>query len=158
MTDDTSDQDRKRAGITGVITGGGMASSGIEATAVPEQPGSTAPTLGGQARSANLGTTAQDLGRRAREQASMATDALYQQGARAGKYLTRNVHEYPFEALLIAGAIGYGLGFLIHTRWHSDGWAGNRSDIWAGNRSDIWAGNRSDIEQGESLIDGRPPY
>ena len=34
-------------------------------------------------------------------------DALYQQGARAGKYLTRNVHEYPFEALLIAGAIGY---------------------------------------------------
>jgi ElaB/YqjD/DUF883 family membrane-anchored ribosome-binding protein len=116
MTDHTSDQDRKRTGIAGVTTDdGGMPSSGIDATAISEQPESTAPTFSDQARSADLSATAQELGRRAREQASMASDALYQQGARAGKYLTRNVHQYPFQALPVAGLIGYGLGFLIHS-------------------------------------------
>jgi hypothetical protein len=63
----------------------------------------------------------------------MASDALYQQGVHAGKYLTRNVHEYPFQAVLVAGLIGYGLGLLIHTRRYS----GERE-------------NRAEIEQGES--------
>jgi hypothetical protein len=35
------------------------------------------------------------------------------------RYLTRNTQEYPFEAVLVAGLIGYGLGFLIHRRWSS---------------------------------------
>ena len=66
---------------------------------------------------ANTATsTAQNLARRAREQ----TDTLYQQGAHASEYLTRNVNEYPLTALLIAGAIGYGLGYLIHTGWTSE--------------------------------------
>ncbi len=63
MTDDTSGQDRKRAGIAGVISGGGVPPSGIEATAIPEQPGSTAHTLRDHAGSADLGATAQDLSR-----------------------------------------------------------------------------------------------
>jgi hypothetical protein len=66
-------------------------------------------------------TTAQDLARRAREQ----TDTLYQQGTQASQYLTRNVNEYPLTALLVAGAIGYGLGYLIHSGWTSDGWSGD---------------------------------
>ncbi len=39
-------------------------------------------------------------------QASAASDALYQQSARAGEYMTRNVNQYRLPALLIAGAIG----------------------------------------------------
>ena len=38
----------------------------------------------------------------------------YDQGARAGEYVTRNVHQYPATALLIAAAVGYGVAYLIH--------------------------------------------
>jgi ElaB/YqjD/DUF883 family membrane-anchored ribosome-binding protein len=77
--------------------------------------------VGEQARAAaaDAGATAQDLARRGREQAAAASDALYQQGMRAGEYLTENVNEYPLTALLIAGAIGYGIAFLIHARWQT---------------------------------------
>src|SRR5690242_17179062 len=69
-----------------------------------------------QARSAmaQAGETAQDLANRAREQAGPAAQAVYDQGARAGEYVTRNVHQYPTTALLIAAAVGYGLAYLIH--------------------------------------------
>ena len=137
MAESSSRQDSDTTGVPGATTGRNTATT-------PSPTESSAGNLAELARSAmaDPGATAQELARRAGEQAAMASDALYQQGTRAGEYLTRNVNEYPFAALLIAGAIGYGLGFLIHTRWHSD----------------EWAGNRSDIEQGESLIDGRPPY
>jgi vacuolar-type H+-ATPase subunit H len=84
-----------------------------------EQARSTARNLAEQARSAiaDPGATAQELARRAREQAATASDVIYQQGTRAGEYLSRNVNEYPLAALLIAGAVGYGLAYLIHARW-----------------------------------------
>ena len=63
---------------------------------------------------AKAGETAQDLANRAREQAAPAAQAVYDQGARAGEYVTRNVHQYPTTALLIAAAVGYGLAYLIH--------------------------------------------
>ena len=71
--------------------------------------------VGDQVRSAasDAGATAQDLARRAREQATVAGDKFYQQGARAGKHLTQNVNEYPLTALLIAAAIGYGAAYLM---------------------------------------------
>ena len=83
-----------------------------------EQARNTARNLGDQAHSAmaDPGATAQELARRAREQAVIAGDALYQQGTRAGEYLTQHVNEYPLAALLIAGAIGYGLAYLIHSQ------------------------------------------
>ena len=86
-----------------------------------EQAKTIARTVGEQARAAavDTGATAQDLARRAREQAAAASDTLYRQGARAGEYLTHNVNEYPLEALLIAAAIGYGIAHLIHSRWQS---------------------------------------
>ena len=37
-----------------------------------------------------------------------------EQALQAGDYLARNVQEYPFGALLIAGLVGYGSGYLIH--------------------------------------------
>ena len=53
-------------------------------------------------------TSADTLTRQAREQA-----------AQAGDYLARNVQEYPFGALLLAGLLGYGLGYLFHAGWSS---------------------------------------
>ena len=44
------------------------------------------------------------------------------QASQAGDYLARNVQEYPLGALLVAGLIGYGIGFLIHTSWSSEPW------------------------------------
>jgi len=81
---------------------GGSPGSGMSTSSVIEQAGSVARNLG--------------------EQASAASDALYQQGARAGDYVSRNVNEYPLPALLVAGAVGYGLAYLIHTQWQNWGW------------------------------------
>jgi ElaB/YqjD/DUF883 family membrane-anchored ribosome-binding protein len=53
---------------------------------------------------------ARDVG----NQASQAATAAYQQGARAGGSVSRYAAEQPLTALLIAGAIGYGLARLIH--------------------------------------------
>ena len=36
------------------------------------------------------------------------------QASQAGNYLAPNAQEYPFGALLVAGLIGYGIGYLIH--------------------------------------------
>ena len=84
-----------------------------------DQAKTMARNIGEQARSAmsDPGAAAQDLARRAREQAGTAGDVLYRQGQRAGEYISENVNEYPLAALLVAGMIGYGLAFLIHSRW-----------------------------------------
>jgi hypothetical protein len=51
--------------------------------------------------------------------AQMLTQAR-EQVSQAGHYLSRNVAQYPFEALLLAGLIGYGIGFLLHRSWSSE--------------------------------------
>jgi len=63
-------------------------------------------------RRGTMAGTAERLSRQAREQT-----------ARAGNYLAHNTQEYPIEAVIVAGLIGYGLGFLIHRRWSSNAWA-----------------------------------
>jgi hypothetical protein len=75
--------------------------------------------VGEQARTA--AATAQDLARRAGEQ-------TVEQSQRAGEYLTRNVNEYPLAALMVAGAIGYGVAYLVHSNWQSQGWNWNWSN------------------------------
>jgi|SRR6266404_4799682 len=104
------DQGREQAQRAGTMAGNTL-----------EQAKAMARDVGEQARAAaaDAGATAQDLARRGREQVAAASDALYQQSMRAGEYLTENVNEYPLTALLIAGAIGYGIAFLIHARWQT---------------------------------------
>ena len=51
--------------------------------------------------------------------AQMLTQAR-EQVSQAGHYLSRNVAQYPFEGLLLAGLIGYGIGFLLHRSWSSE--------------------------------------
>ena len=53
---------------------------------------------------------ARDVGNKVDQAAITA----YQQGARASGYVSRYAAEQPLTALLIAGAIGYGLAYLIH--------------------------------------------
>jgi ElaB/YqjD/DUF883 family membrane-anchored ribosome-binding protein len=45
---------------------------------------------------------------------NQAATTAYRQGARAGGYVSQYAAEQPLTALLIAGAIGYGLAYLIH--------------------------------------------
>jgi len=45
-----------------------------------------------------------------------AANAVYQQGARAGGSVSQYATEQPLTALVIAGALGYGLAYLIHRR------------------------------------------
>jgi len=53
---------------------------------------------------------ARDLANHASETAT----AVYQQGARAGGSISRYAAAQPLTALLVAGAIGYGIAYLIH--------------------------------------------
>jgi ElaB/YqjD/DUF883 family membrane-anchored ribosome-binding protein len=77
-------------------------------------------------------TTAQDLANRASEagrqavdragefaesvvpQAKQAASNLYDQGAQSGEYVRQYVAQQPLAAMLVAGVIGYTLGYLIH--------------------------------------------
>ena len=112
--DDQQTRDR-----TTTMTNGTVEQAKTMARTVGEQAvsaASQAMSAAGSVASSMTGDTAQDLARRAREQASAAGDTLYRQGAVAGEYLSRNVNEYPLTALLVAAAIGYGLAYLIHNR------------------------------------------
>jgi ElaB/YqjD/DUF883 family membrane-anchored ribosome-binding protein len=60
------------------------------------------------------GETIQGVAREVGNQAGQAATAVYQQSARAGGYVSRYAAEQPLTALLIAGAVGYGLAYLIH--------------------------------------------
>jgi ElaB/YqjD/DUF883 family membrane-anchored ribosome-binding protein len=58
--------------------------------------------------------TIQGVAREAGNQAGQAATAVYQQGARAGGYVSRYAAEQPLTALLIAGAVGYALAYMLH--------------------------------------------
>jgi ElaB/YqjD/DUF883 family membrane-anchored ribosome-binding protein len=47
-------------------------------------------------------------------QAKEVASNLYDQGTQSGEYVRRYTSQQPIAALLIAGAIGYTLGYLIH--------------------------------------------
>jgi ElaB/YqjD/DUF883 family membrane-anchored ribosome-binding protein len=70
-------------------------------------------TAGSQAV-VQAGDAAQGVAREVGNQAGQAAATVYQHGARAGGYLSRYAAEQPLTALLIAGAVGYGLAYLIH--------------------------------------------
>jgi ElaB/YqjD/DUF883 family membrane-anchored ribosome-binding protein len=116
---DHAGMQQQSGGNFGSISGPTMEQAKSTANQAMDQAKTMARNIGDQARSVagDPSAAAQDLARRAREQASAAGDVLYRQGQRAGEYIRENVNEYPLTALLIAGMIGYGLAFLVHTRW-----------------------------------------
>lgn len=74
--------------------------------------------LAGQARSAAVETvnTIQEAAIETGKQVCDAAAKTYRQGARAGEYVSRNTAEQPLLALLIAGAVGYGIAYMIYRR------------------------------------------
>ena len=62
------------------------------------------------------GELVQGAAREAGNQATQAATNLYQRSSRAGDFITQYAAEQPVTALLVAGAIGYGLAYLIHRR------------------------------------------
>ena len=49
-------------------------------------------------------------------QISDAAATAYRQGLQATRYVSQNTAEQPFVALLIAGAVGFAIGYLVHRR------------------------------------------
>jgi hypothetical protein len=82
--------------------------SGIEA----------AKDLAGSAQTAatKASSAIRDAAITAGNQAGEAASTAYQQGSQAADYVSRNTAEQPFLALLIAGAVGYGIAYMIHGR------------------------------------------
>ena len=59
-------------------------------------------------RGSTSGETAQPQSAASRSVQELAQQTR-EQASQAGEYLARNVQEYPFGALLIAGLVGYGI-------------------------------------------------
>ena len=75
----------------------------------------TASDLAGkaQAAAAQAGSTIREAAVETSKQASDAAGKVYQQGAQAADYVSRTTADQPLTALLIAGAIGYVVAYLI---------------------------------------------
>ena len=62
------------------------------------------------------GEAAWDVAQRASAQARDVAGQAYAQGERTARELARRVEEQPLVALLIAGAVGYAIAYLLHHR------------------------------------------
>src|SRR5215212_2227170 len=61
-----------------------------------------------------LASVAENIGEPAGDQAAKAAEALLGHTRRAGDRVLRSAAANPLTALLVAGAVGYGLGYLMH--------------------------------------------
>jgi|tagenome__1003787_1003787.scaffolds.fasta_scaffold20943314_2 ElaB/YqjD/DUF883 family membrane-anchored ribosome-binding protein len=61
-----------------------------------------------------LASAAENLGEHASDQAAATAEALRRQTRRAGHRLSHYAAANPLTALLVAGAVGYGFGYLLH--------------------------------------------
>jgi uncharacterized protein YjbJ (UPF0337 family) len=64
----------------------------------------------------NAASVVQDAAQKAGTQASDIGERLYDEGRRAGQSIGRAVEEQPLAAVLVAAAVGYGIGYLVHRR------------------------------------------
>jgi ElaB/YqjD/DUF883 family membrane-anchored ribosome-binding protein len=56
---------------------------------------------------------APEIAQRVRDQAATVADDLYRSG---GEYVSRQVETYPLTCVLLAAAVGYGVGYLVSRR------------------------------------------
>jgi hypothetical protein len=76
----------------------------------------TAKDLAGKAQAAVASGTVRNAATETAKQVTDAATKTYAQGAQAAQYLSRNTAEQPLLALVIAGAIGYAIAYMIHAR------------------------------------------
>ena len=74
--------------------------------------------LAGRARTAAVeaGSATQNAAVEAAKQIGDAAAKTYRQGARVSKSVSENTAEQPLLALLIAGAVGFGIAYMIYRR------------------------------------------
>jgi hypothetical protein len=74
--------------------------------------------LAGQAKSAAVeaSETVQGASIEASKKIGDAVAKVYHHGMQASEAISRNTSEQPLLALLIAGAIGYGIAYMVHRR------------------------------------------
>jgi uncharacterized protein YjbJ (UPF0337 family) len=82
-----------------------------------EQLGDTAGTVADKASefADREGAATQDAAQMARRGAGQASETVYDAGARAGQYVGRTLQDQPLLSLIGVAAIGYAIGFLIHS-------------------------------------------
>ena len=61
-----------------------------------------------------LASAAENIGEPAGDEAAEAAEALLGHTRRAGDRVLRSAAANPLTALMVAGAVGYGLGYLLH--------------------------------------------
>jgi len=86
--------------------------------AAPDNAFAQADSLAAQAKAAatRAGGALADTARKVGFDASEIGAEVYEKGARATRYVGQTVEQRPGAGLLVAGAIGYFLGFLVHRR------------------------------------------
>ena len=62
-----------------------------------------------------------------------SAETLTRQASQAGEHVVRNVQDYPFGAIVVAGLVGYGIGYLIHRSRSSEPWEQSYPDGPSGN-------------------------
>jgi ElaB/YqjD/DUF883 family membrane-anchored ribosome-binding protein len=106
--DDNQIGDQVQRGGDGATEMGSNLAGKVQAAAT--QAGSTI-----QSAVTETGKQVADVAAKTYQQgAQAAADYVSKQGAQAAEYVKRNTAEQPWVALLIAGAIGYMLAYLIH--------------------------------------------
>ena len=69
-----------------------------------------------QAAAVQAGSTIRDAAIETSKQVGDAAAKTYAQGSQAAEYVSRQTAEQPLLALLVAGAIGYAIAYMIHSR------------------------------------------
>jgi ElaB/YqjD/DUF883 family membrane-anchored ribosome-binding protein len=118
------DQPRAQATARDAAENAGKAASeavqrvGAQIQPVLDQGKSVVQDLANQASEVGRQAVGQagDLLQNVAPQAKEAASNLYQRGSQSGEYVRQYTAEQPIAALLVAGAIGYGLAYLIHRR------------------------------------------
>jgi uncharacterized protein YjbJ (UPF0337 family) len=85
--------------------------------AAEDQLGDAAGTIADKASeyAGRAGATLRDAAEAARRGAGQAGETVFDTGARAGEYVGRTVRDQPLLSLIGVAAIGYAIGFLIHS-------------------------------------------
>jgi hypothetical protein len=69
-----------------------------------------------QTAAVQAGSTIRDAAIETSKQVGDAAAKTYAQGSQAAEYVSRQTAEQPLLALLVAGAVGYAIAYLIHGR------------------------------------------
>lgn len=104
----------KAAKAAGTAAANAKAAFELSNVNAPEPPRASRDVIDGAKDAA--GEALASIAKNAGDHAAATAETLRQQTLRAGDSLSRRAGANPLTALLIAGAVGYGLAYLLHRR------------------------------------------